>query len=110
MNGASVEAVSELRATAVSAMPSTAIVAVPSAAYNATRARVGTSTSMPKTSTPIASSAATIAALTMTTRRTCAATNAHGGSGVPRRRLSWPDSRCSTSEIASVVNAADITA
>ena len=37
----------------------------------------------------------------MIVRNMCAAMNVHGRMGVPRKRLSWPDSRCVVTAIAS---------
>ena len=95
MNGATVETVSALRVTAVSAIASAAIVAVPTAAEQRRSGRSSAASSVDAeheradhqqrrddhdlTAGSRAASGPT--------------TNTHDGSGVPRRRLSWPVSR-----------------
>ncbi len=53
----------------------------------------------------MASSTTTVKTVNASTRRVCATMNVQAGMGVPRRRLSWPLSRCAVTVIASWANA-----
>ena len=95
---------SPLRTAAVSASPSAANDSVPSSTATA-KPPPATDRSAPIAKRPIRSCAPVWSAITSTVERITAARYAAAGSGVPRTRLSTPDSRRITRWIASPANA-----